>query len=235
MSATQFAANPIAFMSQNLILADVVQDQAESRGGTDVRRFTLDHYAGVQVTNPNHIGAAAYRLNDLPFMGPVPLGLDHLFAYWCPYKENHQLGAMLEGDALYMFTAVMDGCSLGIGSATSGGSRAVFHANMESAAGKMDPGKRKSVEKAVRRQVKEQKKKLEYMLVPEGNIIDPEFYGGGVDQSTFGSNVAYTVKLKSATVGLRVNGQWTFYTLRYRKLSGRQYEHHGLHQFAPLV
>ena len=84
-------------------------------------------------------------------------------------------------------------------------------------------------------EVMEQKKKLEHMLVSEGNILDPGFYGGGIEQLTVGSNTAYTVKLKSTTVGLWDGRQWTFYTLRYRKLSGRVYEHHGLHQFVPLV
>jgi hypothetical protein len=238
MSATQFVRNPIAFMNKHIILADVVQDQAEHRGCTGVRRFTLDPYDGVQVTNPTHNDAAAYRLNDLPFVEGPPLpDQDSLFAYWCPYKANHQLGVMLERDAPYMFTAVMDGCSLGIGSACSDGSRAVFHANLESKAGKMDPSDRNSVQKAVRRQVKEQNKMLGYYLVPEGNIVDPEFYGGGVDQSTGGFGGGYSVKLKSTTVALWDNGnrKWTFHTLRYRKLSGRSYEHHGLHQFAPLV
>src|SRR5262249_4915115 len=153
-----------------------------------------------------------------------PLGghaaADHLIAYWCPYKANHQLGVMLEDDAPYMFTAVMDGCSLGIGSATRDGSRAVFHANMEKEAGPMNPEERESVESAINRQVAEQNKLLSHMLVPQGNIVGPEFYGGGIAQSGVGSFVAYAVKCKSTTVGLRVKGQWKFYTLRYRRLNG---------------
>jgi hypothetical protein len=230
MSAAQFVQDPIVFMSQNIILTDVVSNQEANPGNTDVRRFTLDLCAGAPLTNRNN--AAVYRLNDITW--PIPR--DHLRAYWCPYKPNHQLGVMLEGDARYMFTAVMSGCSLGIGSATQDGSRAVFHANMESAAGRKDPGNPKSVEKAVGRQVNEQNKKLLHMLVPEQNIIDPAFYGGGIDQSVVGSVVAYEVKLKSTTVGLRVDGQWKFYTLRYRRLNGgKSYEHHCLHQFASMV
>ena len=232
MSAAQFILDPIGFMTQNIILTDLVSAQETNPGNSDVRRFTLDLLTHVVGVTP------VYRLMDLPHVWPIPR--DHFRAYWCPYKPDHQLGTMLEGDASYMFTAVMSGCSLGIGSATQNGGRGVFHANMASVGKLKDPNDAqnpKKVRKAVGQQMKEQKKKLLHMLVPEQNIIDPTFYGDGIGESKFGSTVAYEVKLKSTTMGIRATtGQWTFYTLRYRRLNGgKTYEHHGLHPFNTIV
>jgi hypothetical protein len=243
MSASQFVKDPDAFMRQNIILPDAVLRQYDNilkdaefkqeanPDKSGVRRFTLDLVASVPVTSLGGGGGAVYRLKDAK-----PTAADHLIAYWCPYHDNRQLGVMLEGDAPYMFTAVMDGCSFGIGSANPDGSRAVFHANMKKAAGTMKPEKQKSVEKAIGRQVAEQNKLLSHMFVPDGNIIGPEFYGGGIDLPGGGWSTTYAVKFRSTTVGLRVKGQWTFYTLRFRPLNkGKAYEHHGLHLFVPQV
>jgi hypothetical protein len=50
-------------------------------------------------------------------------------AYWCPYQGGAFKHAFLGADANYMFTAKMDGCTFGVGSALADGSCMVVHAN----------------------------------------------------------------------------------------------------------
>jgi hypothetical protein len=228
MSADLFKDDPLQFMREHVILPDLVEDQATNPGQSDVRRFTLVEAETFQVTNRE--GAKVYRLIDVPDDDEPD---DYLSAYWCPYRANHQLGAMLEQDAVYMFTAVMDGCSFGIGSATPDGSRAVFHANSAAVGDQArgtDPTRQKKVQKGLKAQTKHQAKLLSHMRIEGGNVIDPNFYGGGLEQTSG----AYTVKYKSTTVGLRTARGWTFYTLKYRRAS-RSIEHHGLAPFVPMV
>lgn len=228
MSADLFKADPLQFMREHVILPDLVEDQETNPGDSAVRRFTLEEAPAFQVTNLQN--AKVYRLLDIPY---GPTRDEYLSAYWCPYRANHQLGAMLEQDATYMFTAVMDGCSFGIGSATPDGSRAVFHANSATVGDQArgtDPTKQKKVQKGLKAQTKHQAKVLSHMHIAGGNVIDPSFYGGGLEQT----GGAYTVKFKSTTFGLRTNTGWTFYTLKYRR-AGRSIEHHGLAAFVPMI
>lgn len=51
-------------------------------------------------------------------------------AYWCPYESNDVQQVTLGNQADYMFTAKMDGCTFGVGSANPDGSRTVCHANV---------------------------------------------------------------------------------------------------------
>jgi len=54
---------------------------------------------------------------------------DTFQSYWCPYEGNTAKHAYLRRAAPYMFTAKMDGCTFGVGSASSQGSVRVAHCN----------------------------------------------------------------------------------------------------------
>lgn len=84
--------------------------------------------------------SGSMNLNYQGFAGdghPMPIvtiantsGHDEAFrAYWCPYEKNNAPFVTLSRHASYMFTAKMDGCSLGIGNVTRHGHVYVAHAN----------------------------------------------------------------------------------------------------------
>jgi hypothetical protein len=63
--------------------------------------------------------------HNIPYP-PLPL----FDAYWCPYESNQLRQTTLGGDAEYMFTAKMDGCTFGVGTAVLGGHVTVGHVNI---------------------------------------------------------------------------------------------------------
>ena len=62
--------------------------------------------------------------HNIPYP-PLPL----FNAYWCPYQSNQLRQITLGGEAEYMFTAKMDGCSFGVGTPVVGGGVTVAHVN----------------------------------------------------------------------------------------------------------
>lgn len=52
-------------------------------------------------------------------------------AYWCQYSEDKTYSVVVGSAANLMFTADMNGCSLGVGSRTTNGERLVTHANCQ--------------------------------------------------------------------------------------------------------
>lgn len=58
-----------------------------------------------------------------------PSHVDTFNSYWCPYEANAAPHAYLRAAASYMFTAKMDGCTFGVGSASGNGSVRVSHCN----------------------------------------------------------------------------------------------------------
>src|SRR5262245_29002349 len=154
-------------------------------------------------------------------------------AYWCPYHADQTLSAFLKQEARFMFTAVMNGCSFGIGSATNNGSRMVYHAN-KAATGQntavADDASRDGFQTKLNAQVGAQVTDLVAVGVPQGtffkkgNIINPKHYAGkkGKVQPVVG---AFRIKYISTTVGVRDGQAWAFYTLRYRRYRLMEYEH----------
>lgn len=110
-------------------------------------------------------------------------------AYFCPYQPNKILGTTISNKADYMFTATMDGCSLGIGQAAPDGSRLIYHSNR---GGKSD------------------EQRLELGLVMGASlqhVFEPKDY-----RMEYGQGM-----LKSTTFGVRsrTSNKWGFYTQIY--------------------
>lgn len=91
-------------------------------------------------------GVKFFRFNKLPFRAKTIRGrlidayeirpmstfhAENFRAYWCPYEDSRISTTTVSNGANYMFTAAMNGCSFGVGTATSNGSRHVAHANMK--------------------------------------------------------------------------------------------------------
>jgi hypothetical protein len=212
-------------MKKNIIIIGLISDPANYTKKNSIRTFVLKE---LNCTVENEENVKVYSLNDAK-----PEENDILRAYWCPYKNNNCLGDMVGNDSRYMFTATMNGCSFGIGSAAPDGSRLVYHVNL--GGGGANVRDKRAVEGSLRAQAEAQEWALLERNVPTSNIIEPMLYGGGVrsvDHPSFGQ--VFSIANTSTTVGLRSATGWDFYTLMYRK-NGTAYIHTGFDRFKHLI
>jgi hypothetical protein len=128
-------ADPFDFMKNNIVIVEMEGNNAVRRttGTTTLRLYSRPtnrvkgHKRDWKKTK-----TPVYYLSPDPvpvfFMDAIidPIPFD---AYFCPYRQAETHGTMISGHAKLMFTTQMDGCTLGIGSATPTGDRLVFHAN----------------------------------------------------------------------------------------------------------
>jgi hypothetical protein len=132
MSAVgRFLQNPSQFLQSNILviawdgneqLADRVHDLTfVSKPAADAVARKMGQDLGLYFVVPQQMLAA------MP--GVTPDGRTFR-SYFCPYRQNDTLGATISRDADFMFTATMDGCSLGIGSSGADGSRLIYHSNL---------------------------------------------------------------------------------------------------------
>lgn len=120
MSAvSEFKADPCDFLEKNIVLQMVA--------GTGVVGST-DDFTLVETTKSgtlfNGTACPVYEM-QLGSSG------DLIRAYWCPYEDEKVRSTTLAGDADYMFTAKMTGCSFGVGIPAIDGSVRVAHANIQ--------------------------------------------------------------------------------------------------------
>ena len=98
-----------------------------------------------------------------------------------------------------MFTAAMDGCSLGIGSPTSSGARMIYHSNTASLGSQSDPNKQGNAQATT----------LSLMYGSSGidKVWGPQDYRFEAGQGI----------LRSTTFGVRDSGSgaWNFYSQVY--------------------
>jgi hypothetical protein len=113
-------------------------------------------------------------------------------AYFCPFAENDTLGTMIAKKADYLFTTAMDGCTLGIGSANSQGSRMIYHSNLA----KLGEGGQASGQASV----------ISMTLGASLQVLfEPKDYRYEYGVSS----------LLSTTFGVRSGGSWNFYAQTY--------------------
>jgi hypothetical protein len=188
----EFLQSPIGFMEKNIVIIGfdgIEHDPLNAR----VEEMTF-------VTKPPQQGQAKQLGRNLGLYFAVPNAMVAAMpgvtpdgrtfsAYFCPYRQNDTLGTTVSNRADFMFTATMDGCSLGIGSPTQDGSRLIYHANLGGNAGKQD---------------------LVLNLVMGASISS--VFGPGSYRTEFGEGV-----LKSTTFGVRsrTSKQWSFYSQIY--------------------
>jgi hypothetical protein len=211
--AADFRGAPATFMGDNVIVVDRVEDEKGDLYKNSVRFFTLTQVnAQVQNKPAGAVYALTFQVRNTRAATRWDRGNnDEIRGYWCPYRAEDCLGTMVGNEADYMFTATMNGCSFGVGSATSDGSRAVYHANKGSLSSGVDLQNQRSVEKGFKAMRKAQKKALRGLQIAKGNIIDVEEYGGGL----LGTNMpvvgqVFAITNTCTTVGLRTNTGWDF-------------------------
>ena len=121
-------------------------------------------------------------------------------AYWCPYTNQQTRYTTLSGNADFMFTATMDGCSFGIGSRTPDGTCLVSHSNQNQFE---TPDSKDEM-------ISKQKGALRGLLGSKAKLFQPKDYRSvGTFKKTHG--------VSAATFGVCENKKWKFYAHRFIK------------------
>jgi hypothetical protein len=126
--------------------------------------------------------------------------LPRMKVYYCPYNGGEIHMIVLGGSADLMITPTMDGCSFGVGSATSEKYRLVGHVNVTRPPSAENPS-------AVA--IHEQDEMLRSAM-PGGSILS------GTDYRAFGTAECGT------TIGIRnhASGDWRFYVQNWNRPTG---------------
>jgi len=125
---------------------------------------------------------------------------DVFMAYWCPYTNQQTRYTTLTGNADFMFTATMDGCSFGIGSRTPDGTCLVSHSNQNQFETKDSKAE----------MISKQKGALRGLLGAKAKLFQPKDYRSiGTFKKTHG--------VSAATFGVCDNRKWKFYSHRFMK------------------
>ena len=195
-----FCADPEGFMRRNVVMQTIPSDTPA--GVIGIRMF-----AGAAKVEGD--GDAKVCFTRLASKGQVP----SLPAYWCPYEQDKMKSVMLGDDALFAFTPTMDGCSVGLGSATSTGAQMMSHVNAARIGREWES---EGIATARARQASSQNAQLRYKLGNDANILSPEDYRP-------------KGKMSSTTFAVHPLGKpWTLYTLTYRKNVQGNYVHGGV-------
>lgn len=207
------SSNFVNFMSSNIIKCGVQnpQDQHKtSRGTVKVRPIlAVGSIAGM----PNG------KVYWLDFAKATDQSDDVIEIYWAPYFDDQVAPpTMLGNKSNFMFTAVMSGCSFGVGSAAGKGIVGVSHANAKRSGSKGNSGLEGEAA------MKQQKNIQQHMLYSEDmsqHIISYEAY--------MKLNGSLDLQVQTTTFGVHeLNKSWSFYTLRYKYLGGGNYNHYGV-------
>lgn len=203
--ASEFVTDPVSYLSRNLL---IVKPSSRQGDLTSVNRRPVDV---LLISRGAKTGTGTWNGEPMDVLAVVPLtdfncergymGLprcDPFKAYICPYQNNKALGVMISNGADFVFTDQMDGCSFGVGSVASDGSRLVYHANS------MTLHKKQGLSQAGK-----QAKMLAKKLKSGADLVfEPADYRGSGECS-------------STTIGIRdpERNTWSFYAQIYTTLS----------------
>ena len=118
-AAAALLNDPVAFMRVNLVSVQVV-------AASGLQSFCLDDSLG-EARLPNGAVIRGY------YLMPGDGGAGCFTAYWCRYEAEQTHSVVVGSAADLMFTATMNGCTLGIGSRNNTGNRLISHANSSGA------------------------------------------------------------------------------------------------------
>jgi hypothetical protein len=195
MTAQQdFVRNPAAFMRDNVLRCQFFD------GGVNIANSQpLVVTVKVMKDDPkvtNRPGGKVYYLTTdvtgCDRTAKVPI-------FWLGYKDNDTRRGMLNRNSRVMFTANMDGCTLGVGSQDGQGGCLVSHANSKGSGGGIQ-------------QARDQHTQLTGVF--DGGdfwTVDPTGYMDGM-----GAKHAF----KGTNFGMLTDGWWMFYTHRWMQLGG---------------
>ena len=206
MSANgDFSRDPLGFLASNLVLMPVTFNGDLQDG---IKKFNLLH-------QPTVIAKRLGTMIPVYFLFPSATDTG-IRAYWLPYRGDKVFGTTVGKFAKFMFTATMDGCSLGVGHDVGDGTRFVSHANAGGLGAKLEP--QLGMDKA-----REEQRRMQQSL-----ITRKHGGSGNVEQTVtplnYMTDVDGALVLKSTTIGIRPNGvdDWHIYAHRYYKDMGKQ-------------
>lgn len=208
--SSAFIATPVQFTDDNIVLTNenIGKTQADGKLQT-VCLKKLD-----RMGRKNGRNVPIYFLT-LARDG-VPPG-EQFDVYWCPYNQGETLHCNLGNASRFMFTATMNGCTLGVGSQNGGNCR-VAHANDAKA---MRPLSGLLSHEAFATQQRQFQRNSLWADFNSANIslITPDDYlTTGVDSS----------QQSITTFAIHDIGKsWSFYTQRSVKIGGN-YIHRGV-------
>lgn len=126
--------------------------------------------------------------------------------YWLAYKRNDFTQGRLNNQSRYMFTALMNGCTLGFGSQAGDGNCLVSHANNATAG-------------ADGRQAEAQRDQLRERFAGQSfGMLEPNAY-----RATSHGDATFD----ATNFGKNVDGTWQFFTLKFKRIGSAQTYLHG--------
>ncbi|MDB5405830.1 MAG: hypothetical protein JWL84_742 [Rhodospirillales bacterium] len=218
MTATQtLLADPVNFLRKNMLgLGPVLDDpplaMVKPSGTVTVKLYDLGELlrdGGVPaVRSRNRKGLArlmpstnkAHWEKAVDYYSVVPAApgdTETFEAYICPYATDATKTKFLGTAANFMFTGDMNGCTFGVGMPNANGGVLVGHAN---AAGSALDDNALSWDQRLAPQQAAQKQGLAANNVSQ-MMVDPAVYRAGELEGS----------LKAITIGIRVNGEWSFW------------------------
>jgi hypothetical protein len=194
-SEQDFCDDPLAFMAQHIVIADYVPSKP---GKTFVQIGVDDMTSQGWTVASGPTGAKVFRLYTRPDNYSPSIS-----AYICPYGNNEVNTITLGNDCLWMFTALMDGCTFGVGSQGTGANGTVRVAHVNST----DATKYQPKDIGQEAQAKLQRNLTKTQVGRDGSLIEPADYKPMADGSTV---------MQSTTFGTHPLGKaWSFYTQTY--------------------
>lgn len=192
---SEFAAAPEIFMERNIVKCQFL-DFSRVPKESEVIRITIVEQTSKKCSKS---GGKVFHLSS-NVAGRAQNEI--LEIYWLAYKQNDFTQGTLDNSARYMFTALMNGCTLGFGSQTGDGTCLVSHANKASAA---STGGRVGQRDAQSEQLRQRFGDVGF------SMIQPDSY-----QLTSHGGTQFV----ATNFGKNVNGTWKFYTHRYMDSGG---------------
>ena len=195
----EFCGNPEAFMNNNIVLVSFI-DPLTPAG---LQYFTC-WQGGAAISNKPNGKVCILKVASEKTRPALPV-------YWCPYVQYKAISTMLGNEALFAFTATMDGCSVGLGSSNAG-NQAFVHVNAAQIATEWES---EGADVARARQEASQHAQLMHSHDCT-TIVNPSDYRPQNLRS-------------STTFAVHGLGQaWTIKTLTYARSNATNYEHHGV-------
>ena len=186
-----FLNDPKTFMASNIVLPPQRVDTPDTkRPGSGIFQFSFLK-AAAQADKP------IYRIDN-----PSEWNRDsgpRFMAYYCQYKSDRMYTLVLGDEMDIMLTPTMNGCSFGVGSEGSNGSRVVAHANVSRQTSTPDG--------------------ITQQGVTQAELIGTKFS----PQTVFGPNDYLDNDVYGTTVGVRRNGHWAFFMQRWFRTTNTGY------------
>ena len=185
--AQDFADNPYTFMEQKIV--EVPGDISTTLKGQTIADFYI-------TKGSNGLFELHTTVNSITQVTEPTVR-----AYWCPYVKDADGKVMAEDQALYLFTAKMDGCSFGVGMPNKDKDVWVCHSNRTKKGFERTPeSSRTNINKVSAKQTEIQKKKLEAVL--------------GKKKITYALHTKVTGN-RATVLGVRTEAGWAFYYQSY--------------------